>query len=182
MARSAVQSNPGGGIRVRDSAFDIINSYILDNGDVRNSAVAGVLLSNDLAFSPQRFAFNTVTNNEAGPDAEAGGVFCDISASSSAIATSNVILEGFGGKPAVGGDCTWVYSNIEDKADIPGAIAADETNIDDDCMLTDRPDGLQAIDAASTCVNAGQDDTGILVDYDGAPRPATDPDMGADEL
>ncbi len=149
---------------------------------MRRSAAGGVLIKNVRTVSPQRFAFNTVADNEAGPDAEAGGAFCKTSLTSDAIATSNIIMEGFGGKPAVGGDCTWVYSNIEDKADIPGAIAADETNIDANCMLTDRPDGLQAIDAASSCVNAGQDDTGILLDYDGATRPATAPDMGADEL
>ena len=182
VSRSAITKNVGGGIQVTTSAFDITNTYILDNGDVRDSVVAGVRIANGQAFSPQRFAFNTVADNEGSAGADAGGVFCDINASSTAITTSNVIMEGFGGRPAVGGDCTWVYSNIEDKADIPGAIAADETNIDANCMLTDRPDGLQAIDAASSCVNAGQDDTGILVDYDGAARPATDPDMGADEL
>ncbi len=180
--RSAITNNVGGGIQVNTAPFDITNSYILDNGDVRDSVVAGVRIANAQTFSPQRFAFNTVADNEGSAGADAGGVFCDINATSSAIITSNVIMEGFGGRPAVGGDCTWVYSNIEDKADIPGAIAADETNIDANCMLTDRPDGLQAIEATSSCANAGQDDTGILVDYDGATRPATDPDMGADEL
>lgn len=182
MARSAITNNVGGGIEIVTGAFDITNSYILDNGDVRNSVVAGVRISNAPRFSSQRFAFNTVADNEAGPDAEAGGVFCDINATSSAIVTSNIILEGFGSKPAVGGDCTWVYSNIENKADIPGTIAADATNLDADCMLTNREDGLRAIAAGSACSGAGQDDTGILVDYDGASRPASAPDMGADEL
>jgi hypothetical protein len=180
--RSAITNNVGGGIQVLTSAFDITNSYILDNGDVRDSFVAGVRISNALRFSPQRFAFNTVADNVGSADAETGGVFCDINATSSLIATSNIIMKGFGGQPAVGGDCTWAYSNIEGKADIPGAIAADETNIDANCMLTDRPDGLPAITAGSLCDNAGEAGTGILVDYDGAPRSADTPDMGADEL
>jgi hypothetical protein len=181
VTRSAITNNPGGGIMAIDSAFDITNTYIVDNGDVRTS-LGGVYINNIRTVAPQRFAFNTVADNEASAGADAGGVYCETSLTSDANATSNVIMEGFGGRPAVGGDCTWVYSNIEGKDGIPGTIAADATNIDANCMLTDRPDGLQAIEATSACANAGQDDTGILVDYDGAARPATDPDMGADVL
>jgi hypothetical protein len=180
VARSAVTRNAGGGIRVRDAAFDITNSYILNNGDVQGSALGGVTIVNTVTASPQRFAFNTVARNEAGALADAGGVHCDILAAPAAVFTSNIILQGFGGKPSVSGDCIWRHSNIQSK-DTLGAIAADSTNIDADCLST-RPDDLDSIAEGSDCVAAGQDGTGIVEDYDGDERPATTPDMGADEI
>ena len=55
----------------------------------------------------------------------------------------------------------------------------------DDCGLADDGSGLYRFTAGSPCDNGGEADTGINVDYEGQPRPATPgtaPDMGADEI
>jgi hypothetical protein len=64
--RSAITRNAGGGLLVIDAAFDVTNSYFLDNGHVNTSAVSGVTIRNEVQVTLQRFFFNTVAGNQAG--------------------------------------------------------------------------------------------------------------------
>lgn len=180
--RSAITGNTGGGLLVIDSSFDVTNSYFLGNGDVASSAVAGVTIRNEDRVSPQRFAFNTVVDNRAGPEADASGVSCAVSSTSYISASSNIVLVGLGGKRSVGGECPWTHSNLEGMSAINPAVFAYERNVDRDCMLRARADGLPSITPGAPCDGRGQEDLGILVDYDGNPRAAAAPDIGADEL
>ncbi len=66
--RSQITNNAGGGIRVSASAlYDITNSFITLNGGATTKA-SGVDLLNASIGSTNRFAFNTVAENQAGGD------------------------------------------------------------------------------------------------------------------
>jgi hypothetical protein len=191
---SVVQSNVGGGIDISNGAFAIVNSFILGNGSSAGttpSNLGGVRITNIDPQAPQVFAFNTVAQNQTGTGARASGVDCSVNAVSTVVATSSIVRKDAASKPAVSGTCAWVFSNIQDKANItpPEPVAAPSNN-DADCMLTNNTDGLPAIAAESACQNAGQPlaeitieiDADLEVDYQGTSRLATPPDMGADEL
>lgn len=181
MERSVITDNAAGGLLIVDSSFEVTNSYFLRNGDVESSIVSGVAIRNEEMVTLQRFAFNTVVDNRAGPEADASGVSCIIHPSGYISASSNIVLVGLGGRRSVGGDCPWTYSNLENMSPInPGGFAY-QKNIDRDCMLQARPDGLPTITAGAPCEGRGESDLGILVDYDGNPRDPMAPDMGADE-
>lgn len=182
LARSAVTHNAGGGLLVLDAAFDVTNSYFLDNGDVDSSPVSGVTIRNDEPVTSQRFAFNTVTGNQAGPDAAASGVTCAVSSASYMLASSNIILVGLGGKRSAAGDCPWRHSLLEGLSPIDTGAFFYQKNVDSDCMVRAREDGLPSITAGAPCADRGEPELGILVDYDGNPRSPTAPDIGADEL
>lgn len=181
LSRSAVSGNAGGGLLIIDSAFDVTNSYFLDNGDVASSSVPGVTIHNDAAVIWQRFAFNTVTGNQAGPGVDASGVSCYIR-TGYLEGSSNIVLVGLGGKRSAAGDCHWRYSNLEGLSAIDPTDFAAAQNVDRDCMVHAREDGLPSITAGAPCADQGEPDLGILVDYNGNPRSATSPDIGADEL
>jgi hypothetical protein len=184
--RSVIKGNDGGGISVTSAGFDITNSYIMGNGSA-NAEAGGVIIVNATSRMPQRFAFNTVIDNAVGGDAPASGVSCTVPApdndNGKLIATSNIIGKDASSLlPSVSGNCEWHYSNIE-AGDMLGDIAsATNNNNYGDCALMDTGSGVPAITAGSLCDNTGQPGTGIVVDYDGAPRSADTPDMGADEL
>jgi hypothetical protein len=177
--RSAITRNAGGGLLVIDAAFDVTNSYFLDNSDVNTSAVSGVTIRNEVQVTLQRFSFNTVAGNQAGPEADASGVSCAVHPTGYMSASSNIVLVGLGGKRSAAGSCPWSHSNLEGLSPFPFAY---QRNLDVDCMLQARADGLPSITASTRCDGRGQNDLGILLDYDGEPRSATAPDIGADEL
>jgi hypothetical protein len=181
LSRSAVTNNAGGGLLVIDSAFDVTNSYFLDNGDVASSSVPGVTIRNDVPVISQRFAFNTVTGNQAGPEVDASGVSCHVLSGYTTL-SSNIVLVGLGGKRSAAGNCHWVHSNLEGLSAIDPTGFAAAQNVDRDCMIHAREDGLPSITAGAPCADQGEPDLGILVDYDGNPRSPTAPDIGADEL
>lgn len=184
--RSRIIGNDGGGISVTSAGFDITNSYIVDNGSA-TAEIGGVLILNGTSRMPQRFAFNTVIDNVVGAGAAASGVSCTVPGADNdngkLIATSNIIARDIGSQPAAAaGNCEWHYSNIQ-AGDTLGDIASQTNNNNyGDCALVDTGNGVLAITAGSPCDNTGQPGTGILGDYDGAPRSADTPDMGADEL
>ncbi len=191
---SVVQNNLGGGVNISNSAFTIVNSFILSNGSsaaASPSNLGGVRITNNDPLAPQVFAFNTVTQNQTGSVARASGVDCSVNDISTVLATSSIVRKDSASKPAVSGSCAWVFSNIQDRASItpPDSVAAPSNN-DADCMLTNNPDGLPVIAEESACQNTGQPladitieiDADLEVDYQGNSRLATPPDMGADEL
>jgi hypothetical protein len=180
LARSAVTRNASGGLLVNDSAFDVTNSYFLDNGDVASSAVSGVTIRNDAPVTFQRFAFNTVLGNRAGPEADASGVSCETHGY--LVASNNIVRVGLGARRSEAGDCTWTHSLLEGMSPIDTAAFFYQKNVDSDCVLHTRANGLPTITAGTPCDGAGEPVFGVLVDHDGGLRSPTAPDIGADEL
>jgi hypothetical protein len=183
--RSKITANDGGGIDVRDSSFSIVNSFITGNGrdtGTTTSNFGGVRIINADEYAPQFFAFNTVAENRAGAGAAASGVQCSVNSISMVTATSSIIRKGYGGRPTLAGDCVWRNSNVEDGESVSALAPTGMGNSYMDCSLADDGTGVFRIDAGTPCDNAGQPDTGVLVDYEGKDRSATAPDMGADEL
>lgn len=182
--RSVISGNLGGGVRISDAPFTIINSYILANGS-GTSQFGGMVISSNTVADPQLLAFNTILNNNASGSADTRGVDCALPTASPLRATSNILRGGAGGLALLALDnCDWVHSNIEE---LPAELmAAEKNNIDDACDIAPGTDNLPRIGAASMCKERGEPGTGIDVDYDGDPRPdgsgADKPDIGADEI
>jgi hypothetical protein len=183
--RSIITANLSGGIVITDSSFSIINTFITGNGKdtgTPTSNLGGVRIDNLNEKEPQFFAFNTVAENRGGLGATASGVECSVNPLSTVAVTSSIIRKGAGGRPTLAGDCVWRNSNVEDGASVSALAPADMDNNYLDCALADDGTGVFRIDTGSPCDNAGQPNTGVLVDYEGKARSAMTPDMGADEL
>jgi hypothetical protein len=170
--RSRVEGNERGGIDAVDSALDLVNNVIVDNGSVSASALGGVRVRHIQTVDEDgRFAFNTVARNHASDDdGRAHGVDCD---DSELRATSNIVHAGFGGLEAVSEGCgwTWVFSNIHDGVEID----PDSGNFSQDPLFADPSGGDYRIDADSPCVGRGEPGTGIAEDIELSPRPADNP-------
>jgi hypothetical protein len=173
VARSTVRGNDRGGIDIRDSSFDISNTFIAFNGstDGAGSSLGGVRIRNDIGVPlPQAFVHNTVFGNKSGVAAFASGVEC----AGDVTAVSNIVYGGQGAA-SIAGSCTWTYSNVE-------GAALGGTNIDMDPMFVDDVNNHH-LRMGSPSRNSGDPASATIEDFDGDPRPLGGrADMGADEF
>jgi hypothetical protein len=172
--RALLIGNAGGGMRIVDSFFTIRNNVIVNNGGPMRT-LGGVEILNNSALPTQIFEFNTLAGNVTESGAAASGVSCTVT--QAAVAHSNIIWSNDGnGAPAVAGNCSWEYSNIQ------GGVSG-TGNIDMDPKFVNAPAGNYQLTAGSPCRDAGDPNATTNEDYAGAPRPVGGRhDMGALEF
>jgi len=172
--RSTVRNNDGGGFDLADSAFDLVNNFIVTNGDL-GSPFGGVRIELDGSEATTVFEFNTVAdNNQSSGSGFGRGVHC-LSPATVTLA-NNIVFGGTGGM-LIGGTCSWEYSDIQGTP-----VQAGEGNINDDPMFVDVASDDYHILSGSACKDAADDNAALDIDFDGDERPRGGRrDIGADE-
>lgn len=171
--RSLVRENRMGGIRSTNGVFDIVNNFVVRNGNAANASFGGMHLDSNVSTS--RVQHNTVVLNDSDVFSGsnlAGGIYCRISNSFSPTqAAGNIIANNYRGNTEhqnaqIAGACNFSGSLVE-QTTLPVGC---KTTQPEECRLTG--DGLAPNTAPIT---------GVMEDYDGQPRTDGTPDMGADE-
>jgi hypothetical protein len=153
--------------------FDITNTVVAQNGDVRDALVGGVRLM--FALHPSdRFQFNTVVDNVGNANSNTvGGVWCDVDFA----APNNIIARNvFGRDPAAPraqafGACTYPSSKIQNDLTGLGFQSPDLEPYD------------YKLKSSSTAIDLAITPSAIDVDHDGVHRPAgAQKDIGAFEF
>lgn len=173
--RSVVTANTAGGVSIAGGRFAITNSFL-----VRNGGTAALFGGAQLASTAgtNRFAFNTVADNLS-VERTAGGVQCNVL---SFVASSNIVWSNDSQlADQVSGNCGWAYSDIGPQATpTPGTnnLAVDPRFV----APLQSNYHLQGTAADNDVIDAGDPTSPPAVDFDGQPRPAGAPDIGADEV
>jgi hypothetical protein len=161
---SVISANGNGGVRVSSDAFEIVNSFLMNNGS-STAQVGGVRFQQTGATATRRFDYNTVSGNES---AAANGVACDV-----ALAGTGNIVWGNGTGVQASALCTFTYSDI-------GGGATGIGNIDADPLFV-ASDDLHLM-AGSPCIDAADPTATLAIDIDRGLRPVgARVDIGADE-
>jgi hypothetical protein len=170
---STLAGNRNGGLLLTNSAFDVRNNFIVENGDggSRGSSFGGVSVIT--ATNSDIFAYNTVSRNLASPG-NLPGIACSIY-STELVASGNIVHDG-GSEPVASDECRFEYSNIQ-------GGAAGRGNIDQDPLFVSAAEGDLHLQSGSPAIDAADPLSSPAVDIDGDARPhGVGPDMGADEL
>ena len=164
--RSQITNNAGGGIRLSGSAsYDVTNSFITLNGTAMSTASA-VDLQNASVAGNNRFAFNTVVQNQAGGDMTVyPGAMCGPNAP---------IEDSLFASNTVSASCTANYSLYD-----LGLLAGNH-NVSGFAIFVGINNFHLA--AGSPAIDMADPAATILIDFDGDMRPnGTASDIGADE-
>lgn len=164
ISRSVISANGNGGVRVGSDAFEIVNSFVVNNGGA-TAPVGGVRFQQAGATATRRFDYNTVAGNEA---TGANGVICD-----TALTGTGNIVWGNATGAQTSANCAWTYSDI-------GGGATGTGNIDVDPMFVASDDFH--LMPGSACIDAADPTATLAIDIDGDLRPrGAGVDIGADE-
>ncbi len=158
----------GSGIQVSGpGSFTITNNFIYRSG----SATGANAVSFNAPRSPAIFAFNTLTENVAGPSATAYGLLCTGFAP---VFSNNILWNNSGGGVNISG-CLLTYSDVQGGA--PGA-----GNLNANPLFVNASASNFHLQAGSPCRNVGDPSGAPSLDFDGDARPmGTGIDIGADE-
>jgi hypothetical protein len=167
--RSTISGNAGGGLRINDSSFVLLNNVVAKNGGP--GATFGGLSFN---AGSGRFEFNTVADNQAAPGL-VGGVQC-VFPSAQLFKSSIVAGNQPSDEPQASSNCSWIFSDLFGATPTEG-----QGNLNVSPLFVDSTAGDYHLTQSSPCRNVAQEQTLVVVDIDGDPRPATGADMGADE-
>ncbi len=177
---STISGNDAGGVDVLESAFTIVNSFVIANGD--GSSAFGGIRVNNLMEQDQVLDFNTIAGNQKSPASELA-VDLQCTTNKKLIASSNIVYGGFAGTsdtvPNLGANenCELIYSNIE------GDPTTEETNIDANPKFQDENSWKYQILTGSPCIDAAEPGSSVLTDYEGDLRNQGEGnDIGADEV
>ncbi len=174
VTQSTISGNQGGGISVSGVGvmFDITNTFIVRNGDNSASTFGGVSLGIAVAGA-NRFAFNTVADNEAAINS--GGVICNVATftgPNNIIARNALAGTTAGANAQTSGACSYPTSRIQ--ADV-NDLAFEHPDVPAPFVYK-LTAGSSAVDQATTAV-------AVDVDNEGDLRPqGAQKDIGADEL
>lgn len=175
-----IYNNDDGGIHLLSVEYDIINTYLVQNGraGAGGSDIGGIRADNAAEMRPQRFAFNTVADNSVREGAVSSGVHCDASGMASPVLTSNIVYGNVGVMDQISGSCPWRYSNIEDYEG-----AGSNNNIDEPPLFVDEMERNYHLRTDSPCIDSGETLSDVILDWDQQQRGAGGGyDMGADEV
>ncbi len=186
LSRSYVGGNEDTGVFVRHvSSARIDNNFIVDNsGDDR----AGAIHTEDPVDDAEPFEieFNTIADNtRIGEDVGVASVRCGIGglAANNTVHGGRFVEDDGDGDPEspaqteqVGGECDWMYSNVEGGVSGAGNLAEAPAFADPDA-------GDYRLTPESPEVGAADPEATLDIDFFGDPRPQGDRrDIGADEL
>lgn len=173
--RTLVDSNAGGGVKLNNCEFDLVNNFIVQNGGLQ-STFGGVLIQSPPAVGLRALDFNTIAGN-TGAAGLVTGVHCD-TVTTALTFDSNVVygnLVSNGGKQVDTQNCNYVYSDIGDSVNGAGNTTADPA-------FADQAHGNFHLGASSPAIDAADPASTLGVDFDGDKRPkGTRRDIGADE-
>lgn len=174
--RSTISGNLGGGIDIGGADFDIVNNYIVNNGQADVSDFGGVTISNSNASSSQRLDFNTIARNHSRISVTtASGLIC--STVTALVTKNNIIYDDTSPAEPIRSDCEIRYSLIEADASVTGS-----NNLTDNPMFLDTNNANYHIQPSSPAVNAADPAATLDIDFDGDSRPmGSARDIGADE-
>lgn len=179
MARSTIANNVGGGVLLSSGSFNIVNNFIVSNGNITSGLFGGLSLSS--AATTNTLEFNTVALN-ASQAATVDGITCT---NNGLVARNNIVI-GLATKPRVnpGTNCTHRYTLFT-----PDNGVTDEGNmtiLDQGMYMFEsatnfhiRAGSVAAAKAQSTLLSGES-----LFDVDGNSRTlnGTTVDVGADEI
>jgi hypothetical protein len=174
-----VANNTGGGVSLTGTQFEIVNSYIVENGRPGGSgSLLGGLVIRDIADSgTHRVEFNTIAGNFAKTGIVAG-VSCTVV--TVPLSFGNNVVYGNGTDSLIqveGGNCNWTYSSIGTGV-VPGT-----GNIAGDPQFVDAGQSNYRLKGTSPARDAADPGATVGVDHEGDKRPqGSRRDMGADEV
>jgi hypothetical protein len=169
---SVLSGNLGGGLLLDGRSFEVVNSFIVENG-TSSSSLGGASLKWQPA-SVASFVNNTVAGNVwAGGTGSASGVYCD-PASTPAVTLVNSIIWGNTGTPQWNSACNPGYCDLE------GGTTTDNNKITTCFGSGTIIPSKYNIVSGSDCQDAANTIWAPADDYYGTPRLGL-PDIGAHE-
>lgn len=172
LSRGLIEGNDLDGVSIATGMvrYRIVNSIIARNGRNAQALAAGVSLGRGALGT---FAFNTVVGNGVTQSGIAGGVVCQTPAQ-----LTDSIIDGNAfstqGRSQVDSSCTLLRVALGAEGSVRPGTLPGAVSLETDYRLKD---------ASACCIDKGQTDLGLAVDYFGGKRPQRSGfDVGAHEL